>query len=508
MTTLIVLGAGGDLASRLLLPGLADLLVSHHGEELDLRLVGADRDEHDQGWWTERVRTAAESAGASGPSVDRLVATTRYARTDVAADGDLARLLADAAASDVGPDAGSRSAPARGGGDVVCYFALPPSVTAAACRALDPEQVPAGTRLVLEKPFGHDSASAAELNAVLTRLVPEENVHRVDHFLGKSTVLNILGLRFANRLFEPLWSAAHVERVDVVFDEDLGLAGRAGYYDGAGALADMVQSHLLQLLALIAMDPPATISARDLRDRKAEVLRATRLWDEDDPASCTRRARWTAGRLGGQDVGAYADEPGVDPSRETDTLAEVVLAVDTWRWAGVPFRLRSGKALGRRRKEAVVTFRHVPHLPTGLLGTSSPTRLRIGFGPDDITLELDVNGQDDAFSLERSSLRTELSPGELTAYGQVLLGVLHDDPTLSVRGDTAEHCWRVLEPVVQAWRSGRVPLETYPAGSGGPPGRGLLEDVDAQGCADGAPAPAPGPEASGPGRQDEDPPVS
>ena len=497
MTTLIVLGAGGDLTSRLLLPGLADLLVSHHGESLDLRLVGADRAEHDQQWWVERVRASAGSAGAEGPAVERLLATTRYAATDVAADGDLARLLAECSDH----------------GDVVCYFALPPTVTAAACRGLDPRDVPEGTRLVLEKPFGHDQASAAELNAVLTRLVPEEHVHRVDHFLGKSTVLNILGLGFANRLFEPLWSAQHVERVDVVFDEDLGLAGRAGYYDRAGALADMVQSHLLQLLALLAMDPPATISERDLRDRKAEVLRATRLWDADDPASCTRRARWTAGRLGDQEVGGYADEPGVDPDRGTETLAEVVLAVDTWRWKGVPFRLRSGKALGRRRKEAVITFKHVPHLPTGLLGTPSPTRLRIGFGPDEIALELDLNGQDDAFGLERASLETQLSPGELTAYGQVLLGVLHGDPTLSVRGDTAEQCWRVLEPVVAAWRSGRVPLETHPAGTGGPRGHGLLEDVDARECAEEAEAAAqraglPTSEGSGPGRRDEDPPVS
>ncbi|WP_299036507.1 glucose-6-phosphate dehydrogenase [uncultured Pseudokineococcus sp.] len=474
MTTLIVLGAGGDLTSRLLLPGLADLLVSHHGESLDLRLVGADRDEHDQQWWVDRVREAARTAGAEGPQVEQLLGTTRYAATDVAADGDLARLLAECARD----------------GDVVCYFALPPSVTAAACRALSPEDVPEGTQLVLEKPFGHDQESAAELNAVLTRLVPESDVHRVDHFLGKSTVLNILGLRFANRLFEPLWSATHVERVDVVFDEDLGLAGRAGYYDRAGALADMVQSHLLQLLALLAMDPPATISERDLRDRKAEVLRATRLWDVDDPASCSRRARWTAGRVGDLDLGDYADEPGVDPERGTETLAEVVLAVDTWRWAGVPFRLRSGKAMGRRRKEAVITFKHVPHLPTGLLGTPSPTRLRIGFGPDEITLELDLNGQDDAFGLERTSLTTQLSPGELTAYGQVLLGVLRGDSTLSVRGDTAEQCWRVVEPVVEAWREGRVPLETYPAGSGGPRGSGLLEDVDARECVEDAQAQA------------------
>ena len=484
MTTLVVLGAGGDLASRLLLPGLADLLRSGDVPGAPVRLVGADRAEHDDAWWHERVRTAVDAVGADGPAVDHLLATTRYEAVDVTAEGGLAGLLARAARGDGGGDAG-------GDEQVVCYFALPPEVTGAACRGLDPSEVPDGLRLVLEKPFGHDHPSSVELDEVLRRLVPEERVHRVDHFLGKSTVLNVLGLRFANRLLENSWTARDVERVDVVFDEDLALEDRAGYYDHAGALVDMVQSHLLQLLALLAMDPPATVSERDLRDRKAEVLRATRLWDPEDPASCTRRARWTAGRIGDREVGAYADADGVDPARGTETLAEVVLAVDTWRWAGVPFRLRSGKALGTRRKEAVVTFRHVPHLPSGLLGTPSPTRLRIGFGPDDLTLELDVNGEDDAFTLERTSLTTQLSPGSLSAYAQVLHGVLAGDPTLSVRGDIAEECWRVVDPVLAAWRDGRVPLEEYPAGSGGPRGTGLLEDVDVLEAVEDAAAPSP-----------------
>ena len=268
------------------------------------------------------------------------------------------------------------------------YFALPPAVTAKACAALGQLSLPAGTALVLEKPFGVDQSSAADLNTIIGRLVPEDQIHRVDHFLGKSTVLNLLGLRFTNRLFEPLWSADHIERVDIVFDEPLGLENRARYYDGAGALVDMIQSHLLQVLALIAMDPPASLYARDLRDRKAEALRACRVW-AGDPVAASRRARYTAGTIDGRQLPGYAEEPGVDPARQTETLAEVVLEVDTWRWAGVPFRLRSGKALAKGRKEIVITFKPVPRLLPGLTGEAAADQVTdldgtgpVGAGPE------------------------------------------------------------------------------------------------------------------------------
>jgi glucose-6-phosphate 1-dehydrogenase len=347
------------------------------------------------------------------------------------------------------------------------YFALPPVVTAKACAALRQVSLPAGTALVLEKPFGVDEASAADLNAIIGRLVPEDQIHRVDHFLGKSTVLNLLGLRFTNRLFEPLWSADHIERVDIVFDEPLALENRARYYDGAGALVDMIQSHLLQVLALIAMDPPASLEARDLRDRKAETLRACRVW-AGDPAGASRRARYTAGTIDGRRLPGYAEETGVDPNRHTETLAEVVLEVDTWRWAGVPFRLRSGKALAQGRKEIVITLKPVPRLLPGLTGEAQPTRLRISIGPDRLALDLNINGPDDPFGIDRVTLDADFNPGRLPAYGEVLVGVFNSDPTLSVRGDTAQECWRIVDPVLRAWRQGAVPLEEYPAGSTGP----------------------------------------
>ncbi|TDB81882.1 glucose-6-phosphate dehydrogenase [Micromonospora sp. KC721] len=445
--TLLLLGATGDLAARLLLPGLGRLVSE--GTQPGLTLIGSGQEEWDDARWRRRVADSFASAGADGPRETELIRATRYLSADVTREEDLRRLLAACH------------------GQLVIFFALPPMVTARTAAALCRIGLPPGTRLMLEKPFGTDAVSARSLNDILARLVPEDQVHRIDHFLGKSTVVNILGLRFANRIFEPVLTSAHVACVDIVFDETLGIEGRAGYYDGAGALVDMVQSHLLQVLALIAMDPPPTLAAGDLRGRKAQVLRATRVWD-DDPVRWSRRARYTAGEVAGRRLPAYVDESGVDPARQTETLAEVVLAVDTWRWAGVPFRLRSGKALSDRRKEAVITFKQPPRVPTGLTGYDQPDRLRIGFGPDQVGLDVNINGPGNPMELDQVHLVADFGPGELPPYGEVLRGAFEGDPTLSVRGDTAEDCWRIVEPVLAAWRTEAVPLQEYPAGSGGP----------------------------------------
>ncbi|WP_341716148.1 glucose-6-phosphate dehydrogenase [Micromonospora sp. FIMYZ51] len=445
--TLLVLGASGDLTGRLLLPGLGVLLAS--GGVPGLRLIGSGMDDWDDERWRRRVADSFATVGADGPAESEVIRNSRYVTADVTSEDGLRRLLADCA------------------GPVVIFFALPPMVTARAAAALARIGVPPGTRLMLEKPFGVDRISAHSLNNLLATLVPEDQVHRIDHFLGKSTVLNLLGLRFANRIFEPLLNATHVACVDIVFDETLGLEGRAGYYDRAGALIDMVQSHLLQVLALLAMDPPPTLQAQELRGRSAQVLRATRLWD-DDPAAASRRARYTAGEIAGRGLPNYVDEPGVDPSRHTETLAEMVLTVDTWRWAGVPFRLRSGKAMAEMRKEAIITFKQPARVPDGLIGYQHPDRLRIGFGPDCLGLDLNINGPGNPFDLDRVRLTADFGPGELPAYGEVLRGAFEGDPTLSVRGDVAEECWRIVEPVLAAWKAGTVPLGEYPAGSTGP----------------------------------------
>jgi glucose-6-phosphate 1-dehydrogenase len=442
--TLVVLGAAGDLTARLLLPGLAGL-VSHR--RLTIQLVGSDRVRWTDDRWRDRVRQAF--AGETGAELDAVVRTTRYLAADVTVPGDLDRLLRTCS------------------GPLVLYFALPPAVTELACRALTEVRLPPATRLVMEKPFGSDAAGADRLNQLVNRLVPEDQVYRVDHFLGLSTVLNIFGLRYANRMLESVLDSTHVAGVDILLDESLALEGRAGYYDGAGALVDMLQSHALHVLSLLTMEPPASLSARDVRDGAAAVLRATRVWG-DDPVGSSRRARYTAGMVGDRSVPSYVDEEGVDPARQTETFAEVVLEVNNWRWAGVPFRLRTGKALGRLDKRVMITFKEPNWVPAGLHGYERPDRLQIGLDPDVLRLDFNVNGVADPWTVERVGMEVNLEPGDLPAYGQVLAGVLDGDPMLSVRGDQAVQTWRIVEPVLRAWREGAVPLEEYEAGGDGP----------------------------------------
>jgi glucose-6-phosphate 1-dehydrogenase len=449
--TLLILGASGDLTGRLLLPGLARLAAK--GRAGGLTLVGAGSDPWSQEQWLERVESSfadsnSQADAAGKRELKRIAGTTAYHQLDVTAGGELAALLSGLEAP------------------VAVYFALPPHVSQKACEVLAPGDVPAGTRLVMEKPFGSSEDSARHLNQTLAALVPEDHIHRVDHFLGKATVLNILGLRFANTFLEPVWNRDYIEKVEVIFDEDLALEGRARYYDSAGALRDMIQSHLLQIMALMAIEPPASVEERDLRDAVATLLRASSI--KAPYRSSTRRARYTAGSISGRKVPDYAEEEGVDAARNTETLAEVQVDIDNWRWQGVPFILRSGKALGVKRKEAVVTFKPVPHLPRGFTGVDSPNQLRIGFGPDTLQFDVDVNGPGNVLSLDRATLNAELSASDLLPYGEVLEGVLTGDPLLSVRADTAEDCWRIIEPVIKAWSRGSVPLEEYAAGTSGP----------------------------------------
>lgn len=442
--TLAILGAGGDLTSRLLLPGLASYLASPRAHEV--KLIGVDQSAMTDDDWRARVKQAFAAAGS--PLATRVLANTQHVQADVSSPDDLARLLGQAT------------------GRTALYFALPPAVTQIACRTLATIPLPEGLTLALEKPFGTDLDSARALNRQLEMMLPEQQLFRVDHFLGKSTVLNLLGLRFANRIFEPLFSAPNVDSIEIVVDETLGLEGRAGYYDSAGALVDMIQSHLLLVLALATMEPPASLSADDLRGAMAQVLRATRPARKNGTAS--RRARYGAGRIGSRNLAAYVDEPGVDAKRHTETLAEVSLVIDNWRWAGVPIVLRSGKAIGQARQDILIRFKDVPHLPTGLTGVTGPSCLRISIKPATLDLDLVLNGEGDPFVLERTVLHAQLRDGDLSAYGEVISSLLEGDPSLSVRGDVAEECWRIVTPILEAWRKDAVPLESYPAGSEGP----------------------------------------
>ncbi|KQV25168.1 MULTISPECIES: glucose-6-phosphate dehydrogenase [unclassified Microcella] len=445
--SLIILGATGDLAERLLLPGLASLLDA--GRARGIELIGASSSDWSDDRWRDLLRsTLGDSAGDALPGIlDR----ARYVRTD-ATDADALRALLAAATR-----------------PPLLYLAVPPSIALATVEALAEVELPAGAVLVLEKPFGVDSESAAHLNARLAELLPEDRVFRVDHFLGKSTVANLIGLRAANRVIEAVWSREGIARLEIVYDESLALEGRAGYYDTAGALVDMIQSHLLLVLALAAMELPSSLEADDLHGAMMQVLRATSVRGGDAVAS-SRRARYTAGAVEGDAVPDYTAEEGVDPARATETLAEVVLDIATPRWAGVPVVLRSGKALGHPSTHVRASMRSAPHLPRGLEPAAGAPAIIVALSPERLSIELDINGAGDPSDLDRVSLDAEFAAGELTAYGEVLGDVLEGDSAFTVRGDIAEECWRIVEPVLEAWRADRVPLEEYPAGSNGPSG--------------------------------------
>lgn len=438
--TLILVGASGDLAERLLLPGLATLL-EHGGHRV--RLIGTSRHEWDDGEWDAILERASESAGLA-PGRLRELLVSDAARTSDPSDPDDMRALLDETE-----------------GALVLYLALPPAAMTGIAETLRDVGAPDDLHLVLEKPFGEDGDSARALNALLSELAPEERIFRVDHFLGMHTVLGMLGLRFANRLVEPVWRAEHVERVEIVFDEEIALEGRASFYEGTGALVDMLQSHLLHVLAITAMEPPASVSAAPLRDAIAEVLAVTEL--DGTPADASRRARYGAG----DGHPGYLDEDGIDADSTTETLAELRLRVENDRWRGVPFLLRSGKALDTGRTQIAVRLRPAAGVD-GLAARELGDTISVDLESGEVALTISLSGDGDPFSLERERAQTPASDPDLLPYGQVLSAVLDGDPMLAVRGDVAERCWDIIAPVREAWQRDDVPMQEYPAGSDGP----------------------------------------
>lgn len=329
--SLVILGATGDLTGRYLMPALARL-VQLGVLPIPFRIVGLSCEGWDRAQFRDHVaKQLNEHSDADIDSHARLLGCLEYRAADVTDR----RAVASAVKALAGP--------------VAAYLALPSALFVPAIEALSPA-LPAGSRMVVEKPFGESLESARALNRLLHRTFPEEAVFRIDHFLGMQTVQSLLGLRFANRLFEPIWSHHHVEQVELVWDETLALEGRASYYDRAGALRDMIQNHLLQLLCLVGMEPPLSLGEHDLRDRKVDALRAVERLSPEDVDRRTVRGRYGAGRIGDRTIPAYVDEPGINPARATETFAQVTLHINNWRWAGVPFLLRTGKALGRNRQ--------------------------------------------------------------------------------------------------------------------------------------------------------------
>ncbi len=444
MTRLVIFGSG-DLTKRYLLPAVAELIAADVlSDDLTIEVVG------------RRELTTAEFHDQLGePLADvesepraQLLELLSYRQGD-GSDADDVRRVVGAAT-----------------GPIVAYLALPPSVFPAAVEALAAVDLPRGSRIVVEKPFGSDAESAAALNELLLDTIPAHDVFRVDHFLGKQTAHDILALRFANSVFEPLWTNRNVASVEIVWDEELALEGRAGYYDSNGAARDMIQNHLLQLLCLVAMEPPSELTSEALADRKVEVLRATHPWDAT-ATSCSVRARYTAGTIGDRDVPSYVDEDDVDPDRGTETYAQITFAIDTPRWSGVPFVLRSGKALSRGRHEVAVRFTQVP--PVDFCPDApQPNVLRFEVKPDRVTLDATLTAGEGMFALAPVVLASKPSEPDLSAYASVLADVLEGDNVLSVRGDEAVEAWRVVQPVLDAWERDDVPLLEYEAGSEGP----------------------------------------
>lgn len=448
---LVIFGAGGDLTSRYLIPALARLQAAGKLPP-DFAVLGTAR--HD--WTTEAFRRhlserlAQARTDLSAATRAALLGIVDYRRVDVTEAEEVGRVVE------------------RAGEPLAAYLALPSALFAPTIEGLAAKGLPEGSRIVIEKPFGEDLASAQALNCLLHKTFSERTVFRVDHFLGMQTVQNVIALRFANRIFEAVWNAQHVDRVDIVWDETLALEGRASYYDSAGALRDMIQNHLLQVLCLVGMEPPATLDETDFRNAKLDLLRDVRPLTQDAVERQTLRAHYGAGRIDGRTIPAYADEEGVAPRRETETFAEVTLWIDNRRWAGVPFTLRAGKALRANRQEVVIRFKPVQHLAFDARAEPRANVLRLRFGPDRIALNVDGSGPGDPFGIKPIRLDATLAPQDIPEYGRVLLDVLRGDSTLSIRDDEAEESWRIVQPILDAWAHGQVPLLNYPAGSDGP----------------------------------------
>jgi glucose-6-phosphate 1-dehydrogenase len=363
------------------------------------------------------------------------------------------------------------------GGNYAFYLSIPPKFFQDVVKQLERSGLSQPTdgswrRVVIEKPFGHDLASARELNGVLHQVFPEESIFRIDHYLGKETVQNILALRFANTLYEPIWNRSYVDHVQITMAEDIGIGGRAGYFDGIGAARDVIQNHLLQLLALTAMEEPVSFDAESVRAEKAKILSAVRL--PADLGAHTVRAQYTAGWQGGVRVPGFCEEEGISPNSRTDTYAALRLDIDTRRWAGVPFYLRTGKRLARRATEVALVFQRAPHLPFAATDTEElgENALVIRVQPDEgVTLRFgskvpgtSMEVRDVNMDFDYGESFTESSP---EAYERLLLDVLIGDPPLFPRQEEVELSWRILDPVEEYWHKHGEPAG-YPAGTWGP----------------------------------------
>ena len=469
---LVMFGASGDLAARKLLPALASLAGEGSLPE-GFGLIGIAR----RPWSDDDFRQhCLEAAPNAKPAWDQLVKGFRYISGDYADDAtfkSVERVLADFD----GQDNGRRSM----GGNRLFYLATLPAVFGEVAAGLARHGLnrpgPGGTfaRLVIEKPFGRDLETARALDRSLHECFEESQIYRIDHYMGKETVQNVLALRFANSIFEPVWNRRYVGHVHLTVAESLGVEHRGAFYESAGALRDIVQNHVMQVLALTLMEPSATMDPNAIRDEKVKLLRSIVIPNVEEAESTVVRGQYFAGRIDGKPVPGYREEEGVDPQSNTETYVAIRFTVDNWRWAGVPVLIRTGKRLAKRSTEVAMIFQRPPHLPFAgqLVRGLQPDALILRIQPDEgITLRFGakVPGQDfrvRTVAME-FSYKEAFGADPPEAYERLLLDAMIGDPTLFIRTDEVEQAWRLLAPIQEAFAWGYPHLSHYEAGSWGP----------------------------------------
>ena len=474
-STLLLFGATGDLARRMLLPSLYGL-DSDGLLPPDLRIIGTARTQLDDAAFRERADAALHEHLPDGFYAEdvahRFLARLHYVSVDIKEPGDFARL-----AVTVGD-------PCNG---VAIFLSTAPSLFKPTIDGLESAGLACPTvRMALEKPLGTDLQSSRDINDAVAAAFPEERTFRIDHYLGKETVQNLIALRFANLLFEPLWNAAHIDHVQITVAETIGLEGRGDYYDQAGALRDMVQNHMLQLLALVAMEPPTDFNATAVRDEKVKVLRALRPITAADAETNSVIGQYARGAIDGRPVPGYAEEIGHDSN--TETFVALKAQIDNWRWKGVPFYLRTGKRMPMRDTEIFIQFRDVPYSIFASRGaTTRPNKLIIGLQPEE-SIELRLMAKTPG--LDREGVRLREIPLDIglanafseyrrrIAYERLLLDLIEGDPTLFVRRDEVEAQWTWIDGIRAAWAEKRMTPRPYAAGTWGPSAAIALTERD------------------------------
>ncbi len=472
---LLLFGATGDLAQRMLLPSLYGL----HADGLlppGLSITGTARSGHDDASYRAFAATALDTFLPDDRKGETPIATflerLQYQALDASTmEGfdDLARKIGDVS------------------GGLAIFLSTAPSLFRPTILGLKSAGLAGdNVRIGLEKPLGHDLASSRDINDAVADAFPESRTFRIDHYLGKETVQNILALRFGNSLFEPVWNAGGVDHVQITISETVGLEGRAGYYDGSGALRDMVQNHMLQLLALIAMEPPARFDGTSIRDEKVKLLRSLRPIREADSPQLTVTGQYVAGAVKGEAVRGYADELG--RTSDAETFVAIKAHVDNWRWQGVPFYLRTGKRLPARQSEIAIQFKPVPHsIFTDRGGRLQPNTLVIRLQPEEYVRLLLMAKEP---GLDRDGIRLREVPLDLSldtefaatrrriAYERLLLDLIEGDPTLFVRRDEVEAQWTWIDQIRRGWEANEMKPKPYTAGSWGPSAAIALTERD------------------------------